>query len=79
MGYLLKVGCACNNNCTICNELGMKASYEKSLDEIKLEIDSVEDDEIILPCNADIRRDFFEKSLYASFLLLKNCFRHSDN
>ena len=60
MGYLLKVGNICNNNCIICDELGMKAPVNKGLDEIKSEIDSVEEDSIILPCNADMRKDFLE-------------------
>jgi radical SAM protein with 4Fe4S-binding SPASM domain len=60
MAYLLKVGVKCNNNCIICNELGMKAGIDKTIEEIKEEIDSVKDDEIILPCNVDLRRDFLE-------------------
>jgi radical SAM protein with 4Fe4S-binding SPASM domain len=66
MGYLLKVGNTCNNNCIICDELGMKANRDKTLDEIKEEIDLIKDDEIILPCNTDIRKDFLEILEYCS-------------
>ncbi len=41
----------------------MKAEHEKSLDEIKSELDKLKKegvDEIILPCNCDSRKDFFD-------------------
>ena len=60
MSYLLRVGKECNNNCILCGELGFKAKTDKTLDKIKEEIDSVSDEILVLPCNADIRKDFIE-------------------
>jgi len=59
----LKVGNKCNNNCVYCDLLNIKAKEERSLVEIKNEILELKNkgyDGIILPCNSDIRKDFFE-------------------
>jgi len=60
MQYRLKVGHKCNNNCIICSDLDLKAETEKSFNEIVQEIQDIESNEVILPCNADIRKDFVD-------------------
>jgi len=54
---LLRVGTKCNNNCILCEDMVMKANYDKSLAEIEKEIKSKD---VILPCNSDIREDFLK-------------------
>lgn len=67
---LLSVGRLCNSNCCFCEDLLVKASYEKSLAEIKSGLDSLRSasDIITLPCNSDCRKDFFEILDYAKSL-----------
>lgn len=72
--YGLKVGQTCNNNCVFCDLLNIKEKYDKSLVEIKKELDHLKEknySHIILPCNADIRKDFFEILKYAKNLSFK--------
>ena len=43
--------------------MDIKEGYDKTLKEIKKELDELKEknySEIILPCNSDIRKDFFE-------------------
>jgi len=64
---LIRVGEKCNNNCKYCGLIGRKASYDKTTDEIKAELDSAKHT-IRFPCNADIRQDFLELVEYANGL-----------
>lgn len=61
--HKLKLGNKCNNNCIFCDKLGIKTNIDKSLEETKQEINDLKIKDythLILPCNSDIRRDFFE-------------------
>lgn len=67
----LKIGKKCNNNCIFCSDLYIKEKYDKSLEEIKKELNELKEkkySEIVLPCNTDIRKDFFEILEYAKNL-----------
>lgn len=69
--YNLKLGNKCNNNCTFCDELDKKTNINKSFKEIKQEIDNLKRKNythLILPCNSDIRKNFFEILKYAKNL-----------
>lgn len=60
MDNLLKVSNNCNNNCLICNYFCRKAGEEKSINQIKKELDDLKKsgmEELRLPCNADKRKD----------------------
>jgi radical SAM protein with 4Fe4S-binding SPASM domain len=67
---VLKVGGNCNNNCVFCDDLLVKARFEKSLSDIKSELAELRktSDRITLPCNADCRSDFFKIVEYAKSL-----------
>lgn len=70
----IKLGSSCNNNCADCWLMDAKYSRDKALDEIKDEILSIKRDgeeEIILPCNADRRKDFLEVLRFAKSLGLE--------
>ncbi|MFW9876996.1 MAG: radical SAM protein, partial [Candidatus Thorarchaeota archaeon] len=70
----LKIGNKCNNNCVFCSSLNIKEKYERSLEEIKKELNNLKGKnytEIVLPCNLDIRKDFFEILEYTKDLGLK--------
>jgi len=72
--YHLKLGPKCNNNCIFCKDLNIKADYEKSLDDIKEELDNIKQKDyshLVLPCNSDIRKDFLEILKYAKKLKFK--------
>ena len=61
--FVFKVGRACNNNCTYCDLLGIKAEKDKTFNEIKKELKKLNEKNyfrIIFPCNSDIRKDFIE-------------------
>jgi len=67
----LKLGVKCNNNCVFCEDLGFKADYEKSFEDIKKELNILKEkgySHLVLPCNSDIRKDFFEILKYAKDL-----------
>jgi len=64
----LKLGTRCNNNCVFCSLLDIKETYDKSLDEIRKELDQLKRkkySKIVLPCNTGCRKDFFEILEYA--------------
>ncbi|MFW9876995.1 MAG: radical SAM/SPASM domain-containing protein [Candidatus Thorarchaeota archaeon] len=67
----LRLNNKCNNNCIFCNYVDIKENYEKSLEEIKKELNNLKEknyNHITLPCNSDIRKDFFKILKYAKYL-----------
>lgn len=67
----LKVGSTCNNNCKYCKLLNIKSDYDKSCEEIKKELVDVRKkhiNEIIFPCNSDMRKDFIDLIKFSRFL-----------
>jgi len=72
--YPIKIGKTCNNNCIYCEVLDIKNTYDKTLDEIKSELNVLLEkgyDEVILPCNSDVRKDFMTILKYTKILGFK--------
>lgn len=58
----LFVGEKCNNNCVFCNYQNIKAKHEKTFEEIDSELKELKKQglgQVTLPCNTEIRGDFF--------------------
>jgi MoaA/NifB/PqqE/SkfB family radical SAM enzyme len=67
--FRLKVGLTCNNNCKYCGLLNVKNEVDKPFNEIKKVLEGLKDvNEIIFPCNSEIRKDFIDLLKLVRFL-----------
>jgi MoaA/NifB/PqqE/SkfB family radical SAM enzyme len=70
----IKLSKHCNNNCIFCSKLEFKLQSEKSIEQIKEELNEMRRKgvkELSLPCNSDTREDLLNIAAYAKWLGFK--------
>lgn len=70
----LRTSNKCNNNCFFCTLYNKKSKQNKSIDEIKVELNHIysqNSKEVIFSCNTDLRKDIFEILEYSKSLGFK--------